>query len=78
MSNTDPSTDQTKTSTRDDLSFRLKAGAFLATAAGIGMLGGFGAAVAAAKRQDPRHFDAGMVGLDAAAAKAGNNARYRY
>ena len=34
-------------SSSKDLSFRLKAGAFLATAAGIGMLGGFGAAVAA-------------------------------
>jgi Protein of unknown function (DUF1358) len=75
MSNTDPPTDQATKAVNDDLSFRLKAGAFLATAAGIGMLGGFGAAVAAAKRQDPRHFDAGMIGLDAAAMKAGNNAR---
>ncbi len=59
----------------EDLSFRLKAGAFLATAAGIGMLGGFGTALAAAKKQDPRHFDAGMVGVDAAASKATTSTR---
>ena len=51
-------------SSSKDLSFRLKAGAF-------------GAAVAATKRQDPGHFDAGMVGLDPAASKAINNTRYQ-
>jgi len=63
-------------SSSEDLSFRLKAGAFLATAAGIGMLGGFGTAVAATKRQDPHHFDAGMVGIDAASTKAVQNTKY--
>jgi hypothetical protein len=70
-----PDVEKAAGNSRDDLSFRLKAGAFLATAAGIGMLGGFGTAMAATKRQDPRHFDAGMVGIDAATPKTAHSTR---
>ncbi len=71
-----PDVEKAAGNSRDDLSFRLKAGAFLATAAGIGMLGGFGTAVAATKRQDPRHFDAGMVGIDASTSKTAHSTRW--
>jgi hypothetical protein len=70
-----PDVEKAAGNSSDDLSFRLKAGAFLATAAGIGMLGGFGTAVAATKRQDPRHFDAGIVGIDAATSKTAHSTR---
>ncbi|XP_023339951.1 transmembrane protein 242 [Eurytemora carolleeae] len=49
---------------RSEIPYKVKAGAFLTTAAGIGMLAGFGTAMASAKKQDPRHFDAGMIGID--------------
>jgi hypothetical protein len=42
--------------------FKLKAGIFLGAVAGISAVAGFGATVAAAKRQDPKYFDKGMVG----------------
>ncbi|RZC40999.1 DUF1358 domain containing protein [Asbolus verrucosus] len=42
--------------------FKLKAGIFLAAVSGISAIAGFGATVAAAKRQDPKYFDKGMVG----------------
>jgi len=62
---------------RDEkIPYKVKAGAFLTTAAGFGILGGFGMAMASAKKQDPRHFDAGMIGLDPAASKAAAQARH--
>jgi len=42
--------------------FRIKAGLFLACSAGIGLLAGFGGAIAAARRQDPKSFDDGVIG----------------
>ena len=64
------------TSETEKFSYRIKAGAFLCTAAGFGVLAGFGGALAQAKKQDPRHFDAGMIGLDPAAEKAARSARH--
>jgi len=55
--------------TEEDISdpyFKVKAGAFLAFAGGFGMLAGFGGALSQVKKQDPRHFDKGMTGLDPA------------
>ena len=60
----------------EKFSYKIKAGAFLCTAAGFGVLAGFGGALAQAKKQDPRHFDAGMIGLDPAAEKAARSARH--
>jgi len=60
---------------KEGIPHKVKAGVFLTTAAGIGMMAGFGTAMASAKKQDPRHFDAGMIGLDPGA-KAQANARY--
>lgn len=45
-----------------DSSYKLKAGLFLATTGGIGLLAGFSGALAAAKKQDPASFDKGLVG----------------
>jgi len=56
--------------------YELKAGLFLATAAGIGIMAGFGTTLASAKKQDPKAFDAGMVGMDARAKEAAGRARY--
>ena len=42
----------------------MKAGSFLTAAAGIGLLAGFGGALAQAKKQDPASFDAGLSGVD--------------
>lgn len=42
--------------------FRVKAGLFLACSAGIGLLAGFGGAIATTRRQDPKSFDDGIVG----------------
>ena len=42
--------------------YKIKAGLFLATAGGIGLLAGFSGALAAAKKQDPQSFDQGLVG----------------
>lgn len=39
------------------LSYKLKAGLFLATTGGIGLLAGFSGALATAKKQDPASFD---------------------
>ena len=47
-----------------NLSYKLKAGTFLAFAGGFGMLAGFGGALSQVKKQDPSHFDKGMTGLD--------------
>ncbi|XP_044266287.1 transmembrane protein 242 [Tribolium madens] len=42
--------------------FKLKAGIFLAGVSGISALVGFGATLAAAKKQDPKFFGKGMEG----------------
>lgn len=42
--------------------FRVKAGLFLACSAGIGLLAGFGGAIATTRRQDPKSFDVGIIG----------------
>ncbi|TRY68485.1 hypothetical protein TCAL_01387 [Tigriopus californicus] len=42
--------------------YSLKAGLFLASSAGIGLLMGFGGALAHTKKQDPQSFDQGLVG----------------
>ncbi|KAJ3654151.1 hypothetical protein Zmor_013362 [Zophobas morio] len=42
--------------------FKMKAGIFLAGVSGVSALIGFGATLAAAKRQDPKYFGQGMVG----------------
>ena len=47
------------------LSYKLKAGAFLAFTGGFGMLAGFAGALGQAKKQDPASFDKGMTGQDA-------------
>lgn len=46
---------------RSDLRYRLKAAAFLTLIGGLGLLSGFGGAVAAAKKQDPASFDLGLA-----------------
>ena len=51
--------------TSSSLSYKLKAGAFLAFTGGFGMLAGFAGALGQAKKQDPTSFDKGMTGLDA-------------
>ena len=45
-----------------DTGYKIKAGLFLATAGGIGLLAGFSGALATVKKQDPQSFDKGMVG----------------
>lgn len=47
---------------KHSLSYKIKAGLFLATAGGIGLLAGFSGALATAKKQDPESFDQGLVG----------------
>jgi len=42
--------------------YKVKAGIFLAATGGIGLLAGFSSALAAAKKQDPKSFDQGLVG----------------
>ena len=42
--------------------YKLKAGLFLATTGGFGLLAGFSGALAAAKKQDPQSFDKGLIG----------------
>ena len=42
--------------------YRLKAGVFLATAGGLGLLGGFSSALGSARKQDPQSFDKGLIG----------------
>ena len=40
-----------------DTGYKIKAGLFLATAGGIGLLAGFSGALATVKKQDPQSFD---------------------
>eukprot|EP00088_Acartia_fossae_P050869 TRINITY_DN5707_c0_g1_i2.p1 TRINITY_DN5707_c0_g1~~TRINITY_DN5707_c0_g1_i2.p1 ORF type:complete len:168 (+),score=30.32 TRINITY_DN5707_c0_g1_i2:39-542(+) len=56
--------------------YEVKAGLFLSTAAGLGLLAGFGSALASAKKQDPKSFDAGMIGVDASAKQKMAHARH--
>lgn len=42
--------------------YSLKAGLFLATAGGLGLLGGFSSALGSARKQDPQSFDKGLIG----------------
>ena len=49
----------------NSLSYKIKAGAFLAFTGGFGMLAGFAGALGQAKKQDPTSFDKGMTGQDA-------------
>lgn len=62
-----------------DLAYKVKAGAFLAVSAGVGLLFGFGGALAAAKKSDPASFDQGLTGdLEApATSKASGAARHQ-
>jgi len=46
---------------REELNYRLKAGAFLTFAGGFGLFGGFATALASAKKSDPKAFDQGLV-----------------
>ena len=57
-----PSSDE---DTSSSLSYKVKAGAFLAFTGGFGMLAGFAGALGQAKKQDPASFDKGMTGQDA-------------
>ena len=43
------------------LSYKIKAGLFLATAGSIGFLSGFSGALAQSKKQDPESFDKGLL-----------------
>ena len=45
----------------EDLKYKAKAAAFLTLAGGFGLFSGFGAALASAKKSDPRAFDQGLV-----------------
>jgi len=45
----------------EELKYKAKAAAFLTFAGGLGLFGGFGAALASAKKQDPKAFDQGLV-----------------
>ncbi|KAF2903829.1 hypothetical protein ILUMI_02345 [Ignelater luminosus] len=47
---------------KDDVSFKVKAGIFLASVTGMSAIIGFGATLAAVKRQDPKYFNKGMLG----------------
>ena len=46
---------------RSNLRYRLKAAAFLTLIGGLGLVSGFGGALAAAKKQDPASFDLGLA-----------------
>ncbi|CAG9771851.1 unnamed protein product [Ceutorhynchus assimilis] len=41
--------------------FRVKAGLFLAAVSGVAAVGGFGATLIAAKKQDPKYFGKGFI-----------------
>ena len=44
-----------------DIKYRIKAAAFLTIIGSVGLLAGFGGAVATVKKQDPSHFDQGLA-----------------
>ena len=44
-----------------DIKYRIKAAAFLTIIGGVGLLAGFGGAVATVKKQDPSYFDQGLA-----------------
>ena len=46
-----------KSTSGQDRGYKIKAGLFLATAGGIGLLAGFSGALATVKKQDPLSFD---------------------
>lgn len=50
-----------KQSSNQETGYKIKAGLFLATAGGIGLLAGFAGAIGIVKKQDPESFDKGMV-----------------
>lgn len=50
-----------KTSDRYSKEFRVKAGLFLAAVSGASAVFGFGATLAAAKKQDPKYFGKGLL-----------------
>jgi hypothetical protein len=55
--------DQSRTtSEKSSLSYKFKAGLFLATAGGFGLLFGFSGALTSAKKKDPSNFDKGLIG----------------
>ncbi|XP_044733210.1 transmembrane protein 242 [Chrysoperla carnea] len=54
-------TENVKAKTNED-NFKLKAGVFFASVAGLSAAIGFGTTLAAAKKQDPKYFDKGVVG----------------
>ena len=46
-----------KQSSNQERGYKIKAGLFLATAGGIGLLAGFAGAIGMVKKQDPESFD---------------------
>ena len=46
-----------KSTSGQERGYKIKAGLFLATAGGIGLLAGFSGALATVKKQDPQSFD---------------------
>lgn len=50
-----------ETKKQEDLKYKAKAAAFLTLSGGLGLFGGFGAALASAKKLDPKAFDQGLV-----------------
>ena len=46
-----------KQSSNQETGYKIKAGLFLATAGGIGLLAGFAGAIGIVKKQDPESFD---------------------
>jgi hypothetical protein len=46
-----------KQSSNQETGYKIKAGLFLATAGGIGLLAGFAGAIGIVKKQDPDSFD---------------------
>ena len=52
----------TESNSDENSRYKLKAGLFLVTAGGIGLLGGFANALGSARKQDPNSFDKGLIG----------------
>ena len=67
-------TDSKENDDSSELSYNLKAGAFLAFTGGFGMFAGFASALGQTKKQDPAGFDKGMTGVDPAQEAAAKEA----
>lgn len=53
-----------KQSSYQETGYKIKAGLFLATAGGIGLLAGFAGAIGIIKKQDPESFDKYLIDKD--------------